>query len=99
MKNVALSLMVVITMSSYSTMQSADTSTLFNAATLLSSMSSNCTVQQVASLFTLLDTNGDEAISSTEAIGSVADNFDILDTDSNSSLNLSELTGLLGLLK
>ena len=70
-----------------------------DAATLLSSLSSNSTVQQVASLFSLLDTNNDQAISSTEAIGEVSENFDVLDTDNNASLNLTELEGILGLLK
>ena len=56
-------------------------------------------MQQVTSLFTLLDINKDEEISTTEAIGSVEENFNVLDTDNSSSLNLTELTGLLSLLK
>ncbi|WP_179338700.1 hypothetical protein [Winogradskyella ludwigii] len=99
MKKTVLSFAVVITMFSCNSVKNVNTSSLTDAATLLSSLSSNSTVQQITSLFSLLDTNNDEAISSTEAIGTVSDNFNVLDTDSNSSLNLSELTGLLGLLK
>ena len=99
MKKTTLSFAVVITMFSCNSVKNVNTSSLTDAATLLSSLSSNSTVQQITSLFSLLDTNNDEAISSTEAIGTVSDNFNVLDTDSNSSLNLSELTGLLSLLK
>ncbi|NRD20106.1 hypothetical protein HNV08_08595 [Winogradskyella eckloniae] len=99
MKKIILSLAVVMTLFSCDSVKNVNTSNLSDAATLLSSLSSNSTVQQITTLFGLLDTNKDEAISSTEAIGSVADNFNVLDTDSNSSLNLTELTGLLGLLK
>lgn len=99
MKKVLLTLSVVITMFSCDSVKKVNTSNLSDAATLLSSLSSNSTVQQITTLFGLLDANNDEAISSTEAIGSVSDNFNVLDTDNNSSLNLTELTGLLGLLK
>lgn len=99
MKKVLLSLSVVITMFSCDSVKNVNTSNISDAATLLSSLSSNSTVQQISTLFGLLDTNNDEAISSTEAIGSVSDNFNVLDTDNNSSLNLTELTGLLSLLK
>lgn len=99
MKKITLSLIVSVTMFSCDSLKNIDTSTAINAATLLGSMSSNSTVQQITSLFSLLDTNKDEAISSKEAIGSVAQNFNTLDSDHNSSLNLTELTGLLGLLK
>ena len=99
MKKTILSFAVVITMFSCNSVKNVNTSSLTDAATLLSSLSSNSTVQQITSLFSLLDTNNDEAISSTEAIGTVSDNFNVLDTDSSSSLNLSELTGLLSLLK
>ncbi|MBP8792536.1 MAG: hypothetical protein KBE41_07930 [Lutibacter sp.] len=99
MKKIILSLAVVATMLSCDSLKNANTSNLSTAATLLGSLSSNSTVKQISSLFTLLDTNKDAAISTTEAIGTVADNFKVLDADSNSSLNLSELTGLLGLLK
>ncbi len=91
--------MVIVTMSSCNSVKNVNTSSISDAATLLSSLSSNSTVQQITTLFGLLDTNNDESISSTEAIGSVADNFNVLDTDNNSSLNLTELQGLLGLLK
>tara|TARA_R110002111_G_scaffold38449_1_gene73271 strand:- start:4140 stop:4439 length:300 start_codon:yes stop_codon:yes gene_type:complete len=99
MKKIVLSLTVIITMFSCNSVKNVNTSTVADAATLLSSLSSNSTLQQITSLFALLDTNKDEAISSTEAIGTVADNFNVLDTDNNSSLNLNELTGLLALLK
>ncbi|WP_299100069.1 hypothetical protein [uncultured Winogradskyella sp.] len=99
MKKILLSLAVVITIFSCDSVKNVNTSNLSDAATLLGSLSSNSTVQQITTLFGLLDTNKDEAISSTEAIGSVSDNFNVLDTDNNSSLNLTELTGLLSLLK
>ncbi|WP_055444888.1 hypothetical protein [Lacinutrix himadriensis] len=99
MKKVVLTLAISIGLFSCDSVKNVNTSTVSQAATLLSSLSSNATVQQISSLFSLLDANKDEAISSTEAIGSVSENFNTLDTDNNSSLNLSELTGLLGLLK
>ena len=99
MKKTILSLSMVVTLFSCNSVKDINTSTVSQAATLLSSLSSNSTVQQITSLFSLLDINNDKAISSTEAIGSVADNFNVLDKDSNSTLNLTELTGLLGLLK
>ena len=99
MKKIALSLALVISVFSCNSLKSMDTSNITQAATLLGSLSSNSTVQQITSLFSLLDANNDEAISTTEAIGSVAENFTTLDEDNNSSLNLTELTGLLGLLK
>jgi len=99
MKKVVLSVAVVFAMTSCNSVKDLNTSSLTQAASLLSSLSSNSTVQQITSLFNLLDTNKDEAISSTEAIGKVSDNFSTLDTDNNSSLNLTELTGLLGILK
>lgn len=86
-------------MSNCNSVKDVNTSSISQAATLLSSLSSNSTVQQITSLFNLLDSNNDESISSNEAIGSVAENFDVLDIDSSSSLNLTELTGLLSLLK
>lgn len=99
MKKVIVLAITIIAISSCSTAKNMNTSNLADAATLLGSLSPNSKVQQITSLFSLLDSNKDAAISSTEAIGSVADNFKVLDTDSNSSLNLTELTGLLGLLK
>ncbi len=98
MKKITLSLIVVITLSSCDSVKNANTSSISDATTLLSFLSSNATVQQISSLFSLLDANKDEAISSTEAIGSVAENFNVLDTENNSNLNLTELTGLLDLL-
>ncbi|MBJ7882975.1 hypothetical protein [Gelidibacter salicanalis] len=99
MKKVTLLLIVIVTMCSCNSVKNMNTSSISDSAILLSSLSSNSTVQQITSLFSLLDTNNDEVISSTEAIGSVADNFVVLDTDSSTSLNLTELTGLLSLLK
>lgn len=100
MKKIVLSIAITVTFFNCSSIQNFSSPTnIKQAATLLGSLSSNSTVQQISSLFTLLDTNKDEAISSTEAIGSVAENFNSLDTDTNSKLNLSELTGLLALLK
>lgn len=54
---IALLLVVVVAMSSCSSLKSTDTSTLTNAATLLGSLSSNSTVQQISTLFSLLDAN------------------------------------------
>lgn len=99
MKKVLISFVLVIAMTSCSSVKNMNTSSLTQAATLLGSLSSNSTVQQITSLFSLLDTNKDEEISTTEAIGSVAENFNVLDTDNSAGLNLTELTGLLGLLK
>ncbi|SDR77792.1 hypothetical protein [Winogradskyella sediminis] len=93
MKKIVLSLAVVFTLLRCNSVKNVNTSSVSQAATLLSSLSSNSTVQQIASLFSLLDTNNDEAI------GSVADNFNVLDTDNSSTLSLTELTGMLNLLK
>lgn len=99
MKKVISTFIIIASIISCNSVKNINTSSMSDAATLLSSLSSNSTVQQVASLFSLLDTNNDQAISSTEAIGEVSENFDVLDTDNNASLNLTELEGILGLLK
>ena len=99
MKKVIATFILVATLTSCNSVKNMDTSKVSNAAQLLGSLSSNSTVQQVASLFSLLDTNNDQAISSSEAIGEVSENFDVLDTDNSSNLNLSELEGILALLK
>jgi Ca2+-binding EF-hand superfamily protein len=99
MKKIVLSFVVIIAMTSCDSLKNVNTSNVSDAATLLGSLSSNSTVQQITSLFSLLDINQDESISSLEAIGSVAENFNILDTDNSSGLDLTEFTGLLGLLK
>jgi len=99
MRKIVLSIAVVFALLRCNSVKNVNTSSLSQAATLLSSLSSNSTVQQITSLFRLLDTNNNDAISRTEAIGSVADHFNVLDTDNNSTLNLTELTGLLSLLK
>lgn len=98
MKKVIATFILVATVTSCNSVKNMDTAQVSDAAQLLGSLSSNSTVQQVASLFSLLDTNNDAAISSTEAIGSVAENFDVLDTDNSSNLNLTELQGILALL-
>jgi len=99
MKKVSLSLVVAACMFSCSSIKNVNTSSLSETATMLSSLSSNSTLQQITSLFGLLDTNKDDAISTTEATGTVSENFEKLDTDNNSSLNLTELQGLIPLLK
>ena len=99
MKKVIATFIIIASITSCNSVKNMNTPSMSDAATLLSSLSSNSTVQQVASLFSLLDTNNDQAISSTEAIGEVSENFDVLDTDNNASLNLTELEGILGLLK
>jgi len=97
MKKIILALVFAATMISCDS-TSGLTSQASSAASLLGSLSSNSTVQQITTLFNLLDTDNNEAISSSEAIGSVSENFNVLDTNNNSSLNLTELTGLLDLL-
>ncbi|WP_405397078.1 hypothetical protein [Maribacter sp. Asnod2-G09] len=99
MKKVIATFILVASLTSCNSVKNMDTSKVSDAAQLLGSLSSNSTVQQVASLFSLLDTNNDAAISSTEAIGSVAENFDVLDTDNSSNLDVTELQGILALLK
>ncbi|WP_405414604.1 hypothetical protein [Maribacter sp. Asnod1-A12] len=99
MKKVIAAFILVAAVTSCNSVKNMNTSKVSDAATLLGSLSSNSTVQQVSSLFSLLDTNNDEAISSTEAIGEVSENFDVLDTDNSSNLNLTELQGILSLLK
>jgi hypothetical protein len=100
MKKIVLSLALIVALFSCNSLKNIGSPTnIKQAATLLSSLSSNSTAQQVSSLFTLLDTNKDNVIGSTEAIGSIAENFNVLDTDNSSDLNLTELTGLLALLK
>lgn len=99
MKKVIATFILVASLTSCNSVKNMDTSKVSDAAQLLSSLSSNATVQQLASLFSLLDTNNDKAISSSEAIGEVSENFDVLDTDNNSSLNLTELEGILAFLK
>ena len=68
------------------------------ATVLLSSLNSSSSVQQIVSLFSLLDSNKDKSISSTEAIGSIAEHFRVLDADRNSRIDITELTGLSRLL-
>ena len=99
MKKVIATFILVASLTSCNSVKNMDTSKVSDAAQLLGSLSSNSTVQQVASLFSLLDTNNDKAISSTEAIGSVAENFDVLDTNNSSNLDVTELQGILALLK
>lgn len=99
MKKITLLLVIVISMASCNSLKNVNTSSVVSTATLLASMSSNATVQQIAALFSALDTNGDSAISTTEAIGTVSDNFGALDLDNNSSINLTELAGLTSFLK
>ena len=100
-KTILLLAMVAAFASCGSTKSVTDTVSQYGgtAASLLSTLSPNSKLADIATLFTLLDTNKDEAISSTEAIGQVADNFNVLDKDKSSGIDLSELGGLLGLLK
>jgi len=69
------------------------------ATTLLSSLTKNSSMEDITKLFGLLDLNKDKSIDKKEAQGQVADNFDTLDKDKNGGLNLTELQGLLALLK
>ncbi|QCE42907.1 hypothetical protein [Psychroserpens sp. NJDZ02] len=99
MKKVTLSLVIIISLFSCNSVKNMDTSNLSKATVLLSSLNSSSSVQQIVSLFSLLDSNEDKAISTTEAIGSIAEHFMRLDADRNSSLDITELTGLSSLLK
>ncbi|HDZ06101.1 hypothetical protein LCGC14_0129310 [marine sediment metagenome] len=99
MKKVVASFILIAALASCNSVKNMDTSKVSDAASMLASLSSNSTVQQVASLFKLLDTNNDDSVSSTEAVGSVAENFETLDTNNNSGLDLTELQGILALLK
>ena len=100
MKKIALSLVLTMTLFNCNSIKNLRSPTnIKQAATLLSSLNSNATAQQISNLFTLLDTNKNEVIDSTEAIRSIEENFKALDTDNSYSLNLTELTGLLTLLK
>jgi len=94
MKKITLILGIAIGLSSCNSLKNAGTTSVSNAATLLGSLSSNATVQQLASLFSLLDTDGDSLINTSEAIGTVSENFSSLDLDNSSSLNLSEFKNL-----
>lgn len=98
-KGILLLTIVAALTSCHSTKTSGLSQHAGTAVSLLQTLSPNSKLTQIASLFTLLDTNKDKAISSTEAIGQVANNFTTLDKDKNSTLNLAELGGLLGLLK
>lgn len=99
MKKLIISGALLFSVFSCSTLNGTKSSTVSQAATLLSTLSPNSTLGQISSLFTMLDTNGDSLVSKSESIGSVKDNFTQLDKDKNSNLNLNELQGLLGLLK
>jgi len=99
MKKLIISSAVLLSLASCSIFNGAQSSTMSQAATLLSSLSPNSTLGQISSLFTMLDKNGDSLVSKSESIGSVTENFTQLDKDKDSNLNLNELQGLLGLLK
>jgi Ca2+-binding EF-hand superfamily protein len=99
MRKVAILFVLTISLLSCNSLNIMKESSLTQAVKLLSSLSSNSTVQQVSTLFNLLDINKDSAIGTTEAIGSIEENFSTLDTDNSSNLSLTELQGLLTLLK
>lgn len=99
MKKVAILFVMSVGLFSCSSLNSVNKSGVTTAASLLSTLTPNSSVGQIASLFSLLDTNSDKAISTVEAIGSVAENFNVLDSNKNSLLSLTELEGLLPLLK
>jgi hypothetical protein len=69
------------------------------AASVITTLSPDSKLADIARLFVLLDTNKDKAISITEATGIVADNFGVLDIDKSSGIDLDELGAILGLLK
>ena len=102
MKNSTLIVALAITMfscNSTKNMNASNISTTENAQNLLSTLNADSSFQQIYTLFTLLDVNNDEAISSIEAVDTLGENFTVLDTDRNSDLNFNELKGLLVLLE
>jgi len=100
MKKLAFTALMAVAFLSSCGSSSGLTNKVGTAAALIQQLSPNSTAADIANLFTALDTNKDEAISATEAAGTtVADNFNTLDKDNNSLLNLTELGGLLELLK
>jgi hypothetical protein len=99
MRKVVILLGLTMSLFSCNSLNIMKPSGLTQAINLLKSLNSNSTEQQVSTLLNLLDVNKDQAIGNTEAIGSIETNFKALDTDHNSKLNLTELQGLLVLLK
>ena len=104
MKKVVLSVAVVAMMVSCSGSKAVTDSVsqyAGPAASLITTLSPNSKLSEVAKLFTMLDSNKDEALTKSEVSGvsQITDNFDTLDKDKSSKLNLSELSGLLGMLK
>ena len=102
MKKIALSLVLVASLSSCSSTKSTpqlNSSTIATATSLINALTPNSTLGQITNIFNLLDVNKDSALGSTETIGAIADNFNILDKDNSSNLNVTELAGLLKLLK
>jgi len=102
MKKVLLLIATVTLMASCNSSKSVTSSVMEysgTAATLLSTLNPDSKLADIATLFSLLDTNEDESISKVEAIGEVAENFNILDSDEDNGIDLQELSGLLSLLK
>jgi Ca2+-binding EF-hand superfamily protein len=101
MKKIILSVSTILLLASCSGTKDASSSSLTNMAAtqLLSTLTKNASMDDITKLFGLLDLNKDKSISKDEAVGDVSSNFDILDKDKNGGLGLSELGGLLGLLK
>lgn len=98
MKKVALTLVVILITLSCNSTKNTYTSSKTEATELLNSLDSDSTIEQVYSLFRLLDNNSDKGISSTESIGIIAENFSVLDTDRNASINFKEFKSLFTLL-
>ncbi len=101
MKKIILSVLFGLSLASCSGTKDASSSSLTNMAAtqLLSTLTKNASMDDITKLFGLLDLNKDKSISKDEAVGDVSSNFDILDKDKNGGLGLSELGGLLALLK
>ncbi|SDR96119.1 hypothetical protein SAMN05216503_1525 [Polaribacter sp. KT25b] len=99
MKKVIVLLVLTTSLFSCNSLSIFEPTSLNEATSLLKSLNSDSTLQEVTSIFNLLDINRDSSISTTEAIGLVEENFSILDADKSESLNIKELHGLVKLVK
>ncbi|MEO9571888.1 MAG: hypothetical protein ABJH82_06780 [Polaribacter sp.] len=99
MKKIAAIILLSLSLFSCNVYNNMTSSNFKQAQTLLSSLSADSSVKQISTLLTLLDTNKNNTLESTETVGAVEENFNLLDTDHNLSLSLEELKGLLPLLK
>ena len=101
MKRIMLTVSVAVLLMSCGSSKEATSSSLTNmaASQLLSTLTSDSSIDEITKLFRLLDTNNDNSITENEAVGDVLANFGVLDTDSSGGIDLAEMAGLLTLLK